>query len=1147
MALISPGVEVSIIDESTYIPSATNSVPYILVATAQNKATPSGIGVAAGTLASNANQIYLITSQRDLVNTFGNPFFYKTTAGTPINGYELNEYGLLAAYSALGVSNRAYIQRVNVDLSELTASLTRPVGEPDNNTYWLVLGATAWGIFEWNQTTGSFINRIPLEITNVNNLTAGVPNSDFGSIGDYAVVTTNTANPLYYKNGTVSSSQSTAIELTDLYNSWVLVGSDAWKLSWPTYQATNTYSGTLIDGAELIINETSVLVPSMPNNNVAGFADAINAANIQGVYAADIDGKLSLFADSSAESDGSTLDGAIRLEQGNTAGSADLIVDLGISVGIYLSPALQQSPNFTVPRWRISDTGPRPSGSIWNKITPVNLGTNMVVNKWSSLLGAWVQQDALVYQDDQSANKALDPSGGGINIPQGTTYTQYNVSPEQNITTGEFNPTFTLKLFERIADGATVITGNVGSPTFVNGDEFTIQTSTANSNTLTSPVTVTINGTTPAAFIAAVSAANVPGVSASVDSSGNVVLTQNLGGVMYVENTTGTPLTSAGFTTGIVGIRNNPEGGLILSNWAELEYSASANAPSIDPANGRYWYYSASNQIDIMINNGNGWFGYRNVNNDVRGYNLTNTDPAGPIISASEPTTQSDGTDIVYGDLWVDTSNLEVYPIIKRYENIDGVDQWVTLNNSDQTTENGILFADARWDTNGTSNVVTDNLATITSLLTSNYTDIDVPDYELYPTGMLLFNTRRSGFNVKQFRVNYFNPTDFSFDTWSSSVPYSVGDKVLYNTTLYVAIGNPPLSTVPTNASFWAPLETDAWVNASGNRNDGSPYMGRYAQREIIVSAMKSGIDASTAIREEQRQFNLIACPGYPELITNMVALNNERNNTAFVIGDTPLRLPATGTEILAWTNNTTVSGDGLAIEGTTVGDPYVGLFYPSCQTTDLSGSPVVQPPSHMMIRTIIRNDEVAFPWLAPAGSRRGVIDNAENIGYINAQTGEFVSLGVNQGLRDVLYENRVNPITFIPGVGITNFGNKTTYAITSALDRINVARLIAFIRARLESIGKQFLFEPNDQITRDEIKNAINSLMIDLVNKRGIYDFLVVCDLTNNTPARIDANELWVDIAIEPVKAVEFVYIPLRIKNTGEIAGAISTQVSAG
>jgi phage tail sheath protein FI len=80
-------------------------------------------------------------------------------------------------------------------------------------------------------------------------------------------------------------------------------------------------------------------------------------------------------------------------------------------------------------------------------------------------------------------------------------------------------------------------------------------------------------------------------------------------------------------------------------------------------------------------------------------------------------------------------------------------------------------------------------------------------------------------------------------------------------------------------------------------------------------------------------------------------------------------------------------------------------------------------------------------------------------------------------------------------------------------------------------------LFEPNDKITRDEIKNACESLMLELVGQRALYDFLVVCDESNNTPARIDRNELHVDIAIEPVKSVEFIYLPLRIKNTGEIA----------
>jgi hypothetical protein len=306
--------------------------------------------------------------------------------------------------------------------------------------------------------------------------------------------------------------------------------------------------------------------------------------------------------------------------------------------------------------------------------------------------------------------------------------------------------------------------------------------------------------------------------------------------------------------------------------------------------------------------------------------------------------------------------------------------------------------------------------------------------------------------------------------------------------------------------------------------------------RQLVVTAMKSSIDTQDTLREEQLQFNLMACPQYPELIPNMVRLNNERNNTAFIVGDTPLRLGPQGNDLVAFANNTPAAG--LATEfGLQAADTYLGVFYPSCQTTDLTGSLVVQPPSHMMLRTIVRNDEVAFPWLAPAGVRRGVVDNADQLGYVDAASGEFVTIATGQGLRDVLYENRINPITFIPGVGITNYGNKTTTAISSALNRINVARLVAFLRGRLEEIGKQFVFEPNDQITRNEITNAITGLMNDLVAKRGIYDYLVVCDLSNNTPARIDRNELYVDIAIEPVKAVEFIYIPLRIKNTGEIA----------
>lgn len=1136
MALVSPGVEVTVIDESNYIPAATNSVPYFLVATAQNKISGAGVGVAAGTLAANAGKVYLITSQRDLAATFGVPFFYKTAAGTPINGYELNEYGLLAAYSALGISNRAYVQRANIDLAELTATLVRPTGAPDDGTYWLDTAETAWGIFQWNQALGAFSVQTPIVITDTTSLTGGVPDGDIGSIGNYAVVSAfvNSGmnhNAVYYKN---------------LDNVWVEVGTDAWKMSWPALQGSNAVTGNaLTTGNKIIINnEEYEIQPGQ--NTLADLIAQINLNPPTGVTAETnltrTSNRLWLYADCSASNDGSTADGGvIDIDPLSTSG---LLNTLGIDLSngnLFLAPGLQQSPNYQVPRWRTSDiNGGRPTGSVWNMVNSVNQGTTIVVKEYDSALGLFVPRACPTFSGTGGvALFALDPTGGGQNIPVGTLIAQTDVDPEA-CALGGYNNTMTFEIYRRFATGPTVITGLAIDPVFVASNTFTITYNAAGTSSNFGPFTVTLSGTTPAAFVTSVSAALPSGspVSASINSSGAIVFTHSQGGGIALDDTSGSPIATAGFNTTIEGVRAGTgfsTGSLILSHWTELDYTASATAPDQDPADGRYWYYSAVDQVDIMIQNNGSWQGYRNVDNDVRGFDLTDTDPAGPIVSASAPTQQSDGTSLVYGDLWIDTSNLELYPVIKRWEGVDGTVQWVTVNNTDQTTENGVLFADARWAPNGTTNPITDAIPTITSLLVSDYVDIDAPDPALYPDGMLLFNTRRSGFNVKTFQGGYFNPQDFPFDPYSGGYAYVVGDKVLYNAALYVCIQN-STGNLPTNTTYWSPLETNTWVTAAGNRADGSPYMGRQAVRQLVVAAMKSAIDTQDTLREEQVEFNLLACPQYPELIPNMVALNNERNNTGFVVGDTPLRLPPNGSDIVAWATNTAgVSSD--AESGLVTADAYLGVFYPSCQTTDLSGSVVVQPPSHMMVRTIIRNDEVAFPWLAPAGVRRGVIDNAERIGYVNGQTGEFVTIATGQGLRDVLYQNKINPITFIPGVGITNYGNKTESAVTSALDRINVARLVAFIRGRLEEIGKTFVFEPNDQITRNEISNAIDGLMIDLVAKRGIYDYLIVCDESNNTPARIDRNELYVDIAIEPVKAVEFIYIPLRIKNTGEIA----------
>jgi hypothetical protein len=1098
MALVSPGVEVSILNESNYLPAATNSVPYILIATAQNKVSGSGSGVAAGTTAANANEVYLITSQRDLAATFGNPFFYSTTAGTSINGYELNEYGLLAAYSVLGVSNRAYVQRVNIDLSELTASLTRPTGNPTDGTWWLDTDSTLWGIFQWSATTNTFTNKVPTVITKTTDLDTGVPKDSIGNIGDYAVVATNANNPVYYKSPGLTTTATAGDTVQVAANTWVLVGSDDWKNSWPSATGTVT-SPTITVGHSIYLNDVLV---TASGTTAASLAIDINDAGIAGVVAKAVDGKLNIYIDSAATNDGSTSSGNGIVDVTN--GTGTILTDVGITARIYYAPLVQQSPHYTNPQWRTTDSQPHPTGSVWGKTTSVNLGANLTVSRFSSVTGAFVSQTCPIYENDQSANKNLDAAGGGTNIANEATYAQYDVSE---------NDTFTLKIFERNGTGATTITGDDTTPTFVSLETFTIQASAKNSTTLTSAVTATLGGTTAADFVEAFTAANVANTSATVLSTGAVQISHTQGGVIVLKDTSGTPVADAGFNSTVTGVRAGNSSDLILSNWVALggtdSYTANSTAPSLDPSDGTYWYYSSTSDVDIMIHDGTNWKGYQTVSVDARGYDLTGTNANGVLIAATAPTTQDDTAKsaLVYGDLWLDSSDLENWPKLYRWQSVDSVDQWVLIDNTDQTTTDGVLFADFRWAANGTTDPITDDIATTKSLLSSSYLDIDAPDANLYPAGMLGFNLRRSGFNVKSFEVDYFNATTFP-------------DDVL-------------------------PTVKDAWVTANANKSNGAPYMGRKAQRALVVAAMKAGIDANTDIREEQRVFNLLAAPGYPELITNMVALNNERNNTGFVVGDTPMRLAASGNDIINWATN--AGGAGTDSEdGLTTSDAYLGTFYPSCQTTDLSGNTVVMPPSHMILRTIVRSDDVSYPWLAPAGTRRGTVDNATAIGYINASTGEFEQSSVRAGLRDTLYENKINPITFLPGTGIVNYGNKTEAAASSALDRINVSRLVAFIRGRLETIGKGFIFEPNDQLTRDEIKNAVEGLMNDLVAKRGLYDYLVVCDESNNTPARIDRNELYVDIAIEPVKAVEFIYIPVRIKNTGEIAAGEIASSSA-
>ena len=1071
MALTSPGVQVTVIDESNYAPAALGSVAYVLLTTAENKVAPGGASFASGTLAENAGRVYTITSQRDLITTFGTPTFKTTAGGAAINGDEQNEYGLLAAYSALGVSNRIYVQRADVDLGALEGTTTRPLANPSNGNIWLDVASSRWGVLEWNSATQNWVSKSPAVITTTDFLAGDnfTPNVNFGSIGDYAVNAYNSYNPVFYK----------------IYNNtWQHVGTAGWQIGIPAVTGTVT-NPVISTGGTITINGQSIIVAG--SASVTTVRDTINSVGIAGILARVANNQLVISANSAATNSSANIQ--------NVSGST--LTDLGITAGAYPAAAASIAPYTNVPNWQGNAFVGKPSGSVWQVATAQRDGLNMIVKEYDSTTTTWDTLTVNSYANVFAATFALDPTGGGRNIRQDTVFNQYD--PYENNRLANY-------LWQRKNSGALVVTGNTTSPSASNiGASFTLTTradaTSANLTTYTVTVaTATVNG-----FIQAVASASIPSVTASLATTGAMTLTHELGGDLLLLDGAGTPLANVGITDAATNVYSTPVLGdtaLIASNWEPLEevtYTAKPTQPYVPPANTTLWYYNTPSRVDIMISNGTAWLGYQNLTSDIRGYNLANTNPNGVIISTEEPTTQDDGTALVYGDLWLDTSDLENYPKLYRYQSVNGIDQWVLIDTTDQVSQNGIVFADARWASSGTVDPALDSIPNVLTLLTSNYVDLDAPDPQLYPRGMLLFNTRASGYNVKEFRTNYFN---------SAAYP---------------------------NESL--PSQKSTWVSVSGFDVSGVPNFGRKAPRGVVVAALKATIDSSTALREDANQFNLITCPGYPELIPNMIALNEDRENTAFIIGDTPLRLVGTGTDIQAWASNsqdvTSTGEDGL----NTV-SPYVGLYYPQGQTNDLNGNAVVVPASHAVLRAMLKSDNISYPWFAPAGTRRGLIDNLNAIGYIQPTSGQFVSIGVTQGLRDVLYTNKINPLTFLPGNGLLIYGQKTLSSTPSALDRINVARLVNYLRQQLNIIARPFVFEPNDPITRNQILNVVNSLLNDLVTKRGISDYLAVCDTSNNTPERIARNELYVDVAIQPTKDVEFIYIPIRLKNPGEIQG---------
>ena len=258
---------------------------------------------------------------------------------------------------------------------------------------------------------------------------------------------------------------------------------------------------------------------------------------------------------------------------------------------------------------------------------------------------------------------------------------------------------------------------------------------------------------------------------------------------------------------------------------------------------------------------------------------------------------------------------------------------------------------------------------------------------------------------------------------------------------------------------------------------------------------------------------NLIAAPGivrrHHSYVFDYITEMCENREDVFFIGD------VTGQDD---------SIDLAVTEGSNVDSNYVGTYYPWVKTIDRNTNRLTAvPPSVLMPGIYAANDAVAAEWFAPAGLNRGGIIGAVSV--LNRLT---------HAERDTLYEGKINPIASFPGEGIVAFGQKTLQEKSSALDRINVRRLLIKVKKYIASTSRYLVFEQNTSTTRSRFLNTVNPYLEAIQQRQGLYAFRVIMDESNNTPDVIDRNILAGQIFLQPTKTAEFIVLDFNILPTG-------------
>ena len=316
-------------------------------------------------------------------------------------------------------------------------------------------------------------------------------------------------------------------------------------------------------------------------------------------------------------------------------------------------------------------------------------------------------------------------------------------------------------------------------------------------------------------------------------------------------------------------------------------------------------------------------------------------------------------------------------------------------------------------------------------------------------------------------------------------------------------------ASIPTNAS-------GAFGGATGN----------------LFAAGSTGYYASASGNSPQG----IAEDSYDTMIALMANQDDYRFNVITVPG---LNIADNTSQITTLVNNIQSRGDAIAVvdtrpygatisntitSATSINSSYAATYWPWLQTIDPSTGQLVWVPASTMIPAVYAfNDSVSEPWFAPAGINRGGLDTV-----VRAER------KLSQNNRNDLYTGNVNPIATFPGTGVVVYGQKTLQKKSSALDRVNVRRLLIALKSYISQVANNLVFEQNTIATRNQFLSQVNPYLESVQQRQGLYAFRVIMDDSNNTPDVIDRNQLIGQIYLQPTKTAEFIYLDFNILPTG-------------